>query len=477
MILLPSLNRAHLVKRFFEAYAKTEATAPGIVLVDKNDPRKGEYLKLDLPNGWHISLTDGVTMGAKFAEIFPIVKDSEWIAILNDDHVPVTKNWDQKCIAHLNGTNVVSTNDGLTPDKPWNAPNRICGAIFFSGKIIRTLGWIFPPGLQHLYTDDVWQYMFGRAQCAQVLMDVCVHHDHAYLDEKQRDETYYAVNGQADFSAQRPTGGMWDNDRVVFDTWLKNDAEKDTAKILGIQPKTGLMIAVPSHDGDCSLDFATGLGDIMAALSQHNIYFELARVVGSSLIPHARNSLVDMFLKSRCQKLLFIDADQGFTRNDVLHLFQSNKKIIAGITPHKRYPINFNFEPLEKDKHYFKEIANKSPEELLKFAEERADERGEIEVNRVGTGFMMIDRSVFDILKTEVDHYLPFDDNDQIKHGEYFAMGKKGSRFRGEDWFFTEIAQKNHIPIFINVNSMPSHKGAHVWGMNLAQIKAAQGNR
>lgn len=469
--LLPSLNRPHLLKEFFQSYKETEGSTPGMVLVDRNDPSKEEYLKLDYPKGWKLVLTDAVSMGDKVRSVWDDIRTLEWVGILNDDHRPRTPLWDQKIVNALNGTNVICTNDGPTQDKPWNAPSRLCGAICFSGKILQTLGYMFPPGVQHFYSDDAWGVLFGKAACAQFLMDVCVEHDHAYKDPSKRDDTYYKVNGNADFQGSEPHGGFWDTDREAFQKWFKEQGEADAQKIMALQPKTGIMVATPSHDGSCSMAYALGLTDTAMHMSAVNVYFEMARVVGSSLITHARNSLVDMFLKSRCQKLLFVDADQGWNREAAAILYSSNRRIISGITPHKRFPINLNFKPLEEDMHYFKDVANKTGEEFKAYVKVRADLKGEIEVDRSGTGFMMIDRSVFEIMSEHVDSYSPYDDREGVVHKEFFTMGSDGKRFRGEDWKFCALAQKLSIPIYINSHVIIPHDGTYTYQIDESYVK------
>lgn len=466
MWLLPSLNRAGQLKGFFDAYLSTDGTTPGLVLVDKNDLSIEEYKKLKYPQGWELQITDSITMGDKVREVFDTVSDLDWVGILNDDHRPRTKDWDKRVVAHITGCNVVFTNDGPAPDQRWNFPNRLCGAIAFSGKLLRDLGYMFPKNLHHFFSDDVWGILFGKAGCAQGLADVCVEHVHAYRDESLRDDTFYKINGENIMEEMKNkgqgTGGLWKQDREAFQRWLQEDAQNDSRKVVGLQPKQGMMLGFLSHNSDVACDFAMGLMDSAINLNQQNIYFEIARIEGSSLIAHARNSIVDMFLRSKCQRLLFIDTDQGFNWNHVYTLLSSNRPIVAGIVPHKRYPINMNFDPLEEDMKYFNDSANKSSEEFFKFAKERADAKGEIEVEKVGTGCMMIDRTVFDVLKEYVPEYRPFDDNRKIEpHKEFFKMGAMEDRYRGEDWFFCQIARKAKIPIYINTNTLLSHQGTH----------------
>lgn len=463
MWILPSLNRAGQLKDFFNAYQETEGSTPGIVLVDRTDPQFEQYKNLEYPDGWKLVGTDAVTMGDKVREVWSRIIGEDWVGILNDDHRPRTKHWDRVIVSQLNGTNVVSTNDGPTPDKPWNAGQRLCGAIAFSGKILRTLGYMFPKNLQHFYSDDVWGILFGKSGCAQVLMNVCVEHDHAYKDPSKRDETYKKINGDAVIGSAEPSGGLWDKDREALKVWLKENAAADLQKIVGIQPKQGLMLGYLSHDNNVASDFAMGLMDTAIGFVQQNIYFEVARIEGSSLVPHARNSIVDMFLKSKCQRLLFVDSDQGFNRNNVLQLLQSNRPIVAGVTPHKRFPINLNFEPLEEDRIFFSDITNKSTEEFFAFVKAKSDAKGEVEVNRAGTGFIMIDRSVFETITDKVGTYKAFDNNETLSHFEFFRMGGYQGQYRGEDWYFCQIAKDAKIPIFINSHALLSHQGTYRW--------------
>lgn len=461
--LLPTLNRPGELVEFFKSYLEAETSTPVWVLVDNTDPKLDEYRTIALPKDCQMIFTEAITMGDKVREVWGRIKDMAWVGILNDDHRPKTEKWDQKILTQITGTNVVSTNDG------WVAPNRICGAICFSGQILRTLGYMFLPGQHHLYSDDLWAVLFGKPGALRILMDVLVEHHHVYKHPEKKDSTSEKINGPLGLVEGVGVGGMWPEDKRVFETWLhSSQAQIDIQKIMDLQPKQGIMIATPSHDGNVAMAYALGLADASLGLAQNNIYFEMARVVGSSLIPHARNSLVEMFLKSKCQRLLMIDSDQGFDKGTVFSLLQSPRLIIAGITPHKRFPINLNFEPLDEDKHYFKDLVNKGMEEFKTFAKDKADKLGNIEVNRAGTGVMMIDRKVFEIMKDHIDYYEAFDNDPTVKHGEYFKMGGAGEkgevrRYRGEDWHFTELAKKLKIPIFINANVIVPHQGSFVF--------------
>lgn len=462
--LLPSLNRPSLLKEFIQSYIDTESTTDVWVLVDEDDI--AQYRDIELPKTFMLIDTGkAVTMGDKVRHVWDSFHSFHWVGILNDDHRPRTKKWDQTVISQILGHNLVFTNDGYVNV---NGPARIAGAICFSGKWLRTLGYMFLPGQHHLYSDDLWQTLCGRANCANYLHDVLVEHKHAYNHPELRDATFEKVNGPKGLNPETRMGegGFWPGDSEVFRAWLQGGrAEKDMQKIMDIQPKTGVMVATPAQDNKVIFEYALGLHEFGMEMRQQNQYMEIARVVGSSLLAHARNSLADMFLRSRCQKLLFIDSDQAFGAAQCWPLYRSSRRIVAGITPHKRFPINLNFEPLEKDKHYFKDLVNKSMEEFIVFAKERADSNGEIEVNRAGTGIICVDRSVFGIME-EAEEYLAFDNSEDVMHREFFKMGIAGTRrYKGEDWHFCEAAKKYGIPIYINAQSIIAHYGGYLFAV------------
>lgn len=465
--LLPTLNRPSLLKEFIKAYNETHSTTDVWVLVDETDPSYQAYRDLEMPKTFLLVNTGkAVTMGDKVRHVWRSVSSFDWVGILNDDHRPRSDKWDQAVISQIQGHNVVFTNDGYVNQ---NGPARIAGAICFSGKWLRSLGYMFLEGQHHLYSDDLWQTLCQRAQCAFYMGDVLVEHDHAYKNPALQDDTFFKVNGPKGLNPETRMGegGFWPNDAEVFKKWLSDGSmENDVQKIMDIQPKMGVMIATACQDHWVAMDFALGLSDFSNSLQQERQYFEMARVMGSSLLPHARNALVDMFMKSRCQKLLFVDSDQGFDRNICWSLFRSSRRIVCAVTPHKRFPINLNFEPLEKDKHYFKDLMNKSYEEFEVFRKERADQMGEVEVNRAGSGMMCIDRSVFEILGKEAEEYLAFDNSDQARHKDFFHIGISTNtrRYKGEDWHFCEEAKAKGIPIYIQVGTIIKHQGMFSFG-------------
>lgn len=455
--LLPSYNRAERLKEFIQAYQETEATINVLILVDEKDSQLAQYEQIAYPETLKLVVTKSRKMGDKFREVWDRYVNMDAVMILNDDHRPKTKKWDQLTLAQVTGHNIIGTNDNF------RAPQMLAGAITLSGPIIRALGWLFPPGLNHLYSDDVWQTLCASAGCGQVIMDVVVEHDHAFKHGKH-DQTHKEVYAKE----------QWDQDLAAFQAWQSTTAQADIQKVKDLQPKTGFMIATPFHDSKCVVNYMKGMADVVNFFTQNNIYYELATVENSSLLSHARNSLADMFLKSKCQKLVFIDSDQGFDRNTLWLLMNSSRPVVAAITPHKRFPLNYNFQPLPEHEKYFKDQVNKSYEELCEYAKETATPHGEAQVLRVGTGIMMIDRAVLEQMAKVVPSYCPFDSKTTDIHSDLFPTGPIDGHYRGEDWQFCMKLKEMNYPVYINVRAVVPHTGIYNFSSPPAQWQIKQ---
>src|ERR1700741_5189324 len=156
MWLLPSRLLPARLARFFAAYKTTGGSTPGMVLISTADYAEdcAQYDALDLPLGWFVHYTSGETQGDKMREVWDEIKDCAWFGLVGDDCVPETPGWDKQLVDELDGTNFVYCDDG------WQAPARIGNCWVMSGAVVGAVGYIFPPGLHHLFVDNVWE-IFG----------------------------------------------------------------------------------------------------------------------------------------------------------------------------------------------------------------------------------------------------------------------------------------------------------------------------
>src|ERR1043165_4666319 len=341
MWLLPSRERPANLARFFDAYKKTGATTPGLVLLGPADGERFDYPSL--PFGWSYVVCARDTQGEKIAEVWPQIESCTWFGLIGDDCVPETPGWDRRLVDSLDGANIVSCDDG------WLAPARLGNCWVMSGDLVRNVGYIFAPRMRHLYVDDLWEEIGRGAQCWTVLMDVKVAHRHVLTGEAPADATHRAVYG-ADRSD--PSRGMWPGDTEAFEAWKEFDRAHVIAEVVKLRQDKGLaieaakvaavkaaiferlktrsvMIATPSAHP--ALEYAQSLFTTASELTAKGVRANLMTINGSSHLPKARNHLVAHFLAGDFTDLLFVDDDMGWDPDAVIRLLASDKPVIGAV--------------------------------------------------------------------------------------------------------------------------------------------------
>lgn len=168
-----------------------------------------------------------------------------------------------------------------------------------------------------------------------------------------------------------------------------------------------VFIATPMYGGMCHGSYAKSLFNTMKHLLDNGYEVQFRDMYNNSIITEARDLFTQIFLKSGCDYLFFIDADQSFKPEDVLRMIEEDKDIIGGVVPKKR----MNWESIADASH------NGVPAEMLsKFSGEfnlalipgqaqPEDFTKSFEVSHIGTGMMIIKRHVFEKLKSSTREY------------------------------------------------------------------------
>ena len=137
-----------------------------------------------------------------------------------------------------------------------------------------------------------------------------------------------------------------------------------------------------------------------------------------SLVQRARNSMAATFLETEFKKLLFIDADIEFFAEDVAKLWNLDAPVCAGVYAMKR-----------KDA----PLSAWRDGKLLNLSECPKEPFG---VDFAGTGFMMIDRSVFERMKKE----WPEREHDEGSGKSFLwfdpRLSEDGTYYMSEDYAF-----------------------------------------
>src|SRR3981189_3073279 len=132
-----------------------------------------------------------------------------------------------------------------------------------------------------------------------------------------------------------------------------------------------LMVTPPCFGGQVSSIYAGSIFHLQRAVRlRPDIDLSILMREGDALITRARANLVTLFLDNpSATHLLFVDADIGFTPDQVFRLIESEADVVAGIYPIKRVNWDKAKRMLENGRppappaalDYLLEIANPDP--------------------------------------------------------------------------------------------------------------------
>ena len=212
-----------------------------------------------------------------------------------------------------------------------------------------------------------------------------------------------------------------------------------------------LFIAIPAYDGKINIKTAYNIAALMPKAMQLGIAVNMGDVSGCSIITMARNQLVHEFLKSDCTELLFIDSDVIATPDDILRLMaqSSGKDITAGAYPRRA-----------KDRYFFADLYFDDKQDL-------EFDGSLMRVERVGTGFMLIQRHVLeDMVKAHPEWAYEFK-GEQVTALFDFAL--KDGKYVGEDYLFCDRAREHGYKIYIDVDISLPHVGTDTFENNFRE--------
>ena len=99
---------------------------------------------------------------------------------------------------------------------------------------------------------------------------------------------------------------------------------------------TGLMVAMPCFGGMVTAAAMRGALDTQGACLALGLPFVLATLTNESLVTRGRNALASIFLRSSASHLLFLDSDIGFGADAVLRLLGHGRPVMGGLYRSKR---------------------------------------------------------------------------------------------------------------------------------------------
>ena len=206
-----------------------------------------------------------------------------------------------------------------------------------------------------------------------------------------------------------------------------------------------LMIGLPAYDHKVGLRMAISLMRLGQQVMEHGIHIQVSSICGCSVVSRARNMIAHEFLKSDCDHLLFIDSDMNFEPESVLRLLAwSQTKPIVGGAYESRKEGKIYILSLEGDKDHV-----------------QMDAMGNVKARRIATGFMMIQRQVFEKLAEMHPEWEHKDNTSDAMLHSFFDFKVTRDGYIGEDFLFCDRAQEAGFSVWIDPTIKLGHMGIH----------------
>lgn len=202
-------------------------------------------------------------------------------------------------------------------------------------------------------------------------------------------------------------------------------------------PARHLFIAVPSYSSWVHTETAASLIRAIPLMVKAGITVSTRFLSGSCFVDAARNQLVADFLETDATDLLFVDHDVGFQPATALRICRATRPVVAAVYPKKEDPIGFPA--------YFSE------------GERWSDADGLLECTFAPTGFMRINRAVFEALPIQ-----RYEDRAGRQVGDWFRCAMRDVYY-GEDIEFCRRWREVGGKVYLLPEETLTHSGMKTW--------------
>ena len=243
-----------------------------------------------------------------------------------------------------------------------------------------------------------------------------------------------------------------------------------------------VYILTPCFGGVNYVNYTISLINTIQIFRELQIPLQVSFCKNDSLVSRARNNLIAKALyDEKTTHCMFIDNDITWDPNDILKLLLSNKPLIGGIYPLKKY----NWDNLTKDKQCISGwIEKKSQSQLNNTVSDEDYIQHRMlsynvnylepvlrivdniaKVRHIATGFMLIQRNTLTEMMSAFPHTKYTDDvgflgGDENKYAyALFDCGVEEGHYFSEDWLFCHRWTKMGGDVYIDVTVSLTHTG------------------
>jgi hypothetical protein len=212
LLIVPTRGRPEKAQEFYDAYKNNSSITDLVFGLDDDDV---EYPRID---GVIYEVNPRAMMNGTLNLIANKYADQyDYIAFMGDDHRIRTPEWDVRLVEAIENLpyGIAYGNDLLQGE---NLPT----AVLVNSNLIKTLGFMAPPAMKHLYLDNFWRDMGRAIGQLRYLGDVVIEHMHYLNGKAVEDAGYQEVNSNA----------IAIHDRTAYEHYVRNSFDSDKAKLV-----------------------------------------------------------------------------------------------------------------------------------------------------------------------------------------------------------------------------------------------------
>ena len=245
-----------------------------------------------------------------------------------------------------------------------------------------------------------------------------------------------------------------------------------------------ILVATPCYGGSITNTYFTSVLKTIAAFNDKRIANLHFYTVEDSLVTRARNTCVAMFLRnSTYTHLMFIDNDIGFEPENIARLLEKDEPFVCSPYPIKKYQFNRikDIDPSVLNTLSDKEIVAR----LLKYnvhvsskmgPYSRTIHNGFMEIDRAGTGFMLIRREVIERMMLKYPN-LKYKSHDigEKEYEDYLwrlfdCEMDEDNCYLSEDFTFCDRWRKIGGKIWMDITAQLTHTGVAHYRGDMMQV-------
>lgn len=204
-----------------------------------------------------------------------------------------------------------------------------------------------------------------------------------------------------------------------------------------------VVVAIPCHDHRVQIETAHSLLEASAAFASRKTNMGLMYYSGCSIVSKARNTLIRQFLDSTATDLVFLDSDIAFRGEDLARMVHwgNDFDVVVACYRQKQDALEYRVKPVRS-----------ATDNRM----QPHDNGYLVEMERAGTGLMVIRRPVIEELVRHVKFYRG---SDGLSYPALFDFALTDEGYIGEDYLFCDRARAAGFRIWADINAVVSHHG------------------